>query len=94
MPSLEVTPTPTESEAPTPTPPESDEPTPSGTPVPPPSGGGSTPPDPPNTVKTGDTEELGLWLAVTALGGAGTVLCLGYLFQTRRRYTGKRLRKG
>ncbi len=99
-----VTPTPTPTppeptsvgeETPVPTPSETPTPTPAGTPVPPPSGGGgSTPSDPPNTVKTGDTGELGLWLAVTALGGAGTLLCLGYLFWTRRRYTGKRLMKG
>jgi len=74
------TPTPTETPTPTPTPPP-----PTATPAP-------TPP-PPSVAQTGDTEELTLWLAVTALGAVGLAVCLGLLYYSKHRYVGKRLMK-
>lgn len=77
-----------------------------GTSMPPTESGSPTPvttatapasptPTPPDVVKTGDSNELGLWTTVTVLGAVGTLGCLVYLFcfNRRRQYAGKHLRK-
>lgn len=53
----------------------------------------SAPPSPPGSVQTGDTGELGWWMAVTVTGVLGLALCLGYRCYSRHKYVGKRLRK-
>jgi len=86
-----VTPTPTASTTPEPTPAGSPEPTPVETaPTPPPQGTGTPPPSVP---KTGDTNELPIWLFVTVSGALGLLACLGYILWQKRRYVGKRVKK-
>jgi len=88
------TPTPGETVEPTPTPTPSGTPeTPPPTPTPVPSRPVPTPTPGPSVPKTGDTNELWLWLAVTLSGGLGLAGCGGWLLWKKRRYTGKRLKK-
>ncbi len=78
--SPESTPTATTTETTVPTPESS----------PPPQGTGTPPPSVP---KTGDDQELPIWLGITVSGGLGMLLCLGYLFWKKHHYVGKRLMK-
>ncbi len=48
---------------------------------------------PPDVPKTGDTNELPVWLAVMFSGTLGLTLCPVYLFWRKHRYVGKRLMK-
>jgi len=48
---------------------------------------------PPDVPKTGDTNELPIWLAVMGSGGLGLMICLGYLYWRKHHYVGKRLMK-
>lgn len=70
------------------------EPSPTPIPTPAPSVPPSHTPTPPDEVQTGDRGELGWWIAVTVFGAVGLALCLGYLYYSKHRYVGKRLRKG
>lgn len=86
-------PTPGESEVPEPTPsaPVPSTPTPEGSE--PPAVIEPVPTPPPGVPKTGDTNELWIWLGVTVFGALGLLACLARLVWRKRRYTGKRLMK-
>jgi len=86
-------PTPSESGIPAPTPAESETPTPTPEESQPPAILEPIPTPGPGIPKTGDTNELWVWLAVTISGALGLLGCVGWLVWKKRRYTGKRLPK-
>ena len=86
-------PTPSESGIPEPSPGASEVPEPTPGESEPPAVIESVPTPPPGVPKTGDTNELWLWLAITVSGALGLLACLVRPMWKKRRYTGKRLPK-